>query len=64
MIPDREKGRVMLKMEFRRFLNNIIRLPCQIIRQGRQIIYRLMSYNPWMSDFLKTWEVIRQFSTA
>ena len=64
MMPDREKGRVMLKMEFRRFLNNIIRLPCQIIRQGRQIIYRLMSYNPWMSDFLKTWEVIRQFSTA
>jgi len=64
MMPDREKGRVMLKMEFRRFLNNIIRLPCQIIRQGRQIIYRLMSYNPWMSDFLKTWEAIRQFSTA
>lgn len=64
MMPDRDKGRVMLKMEFRRFLNNIIRLPCQIIRQGRQIIYRLLSYNPWMSDFLKTWEVIRQFSTA
>jgi len=64
MMPDREKGRVMLKMEFRCFLNNIIRLPCQIIRQGRQIIYRLMSYNPWMADFLKTWEVIRRFSTA
>ena len=64
MMPDREKGRVMLKMEFRCFLNNIIRLPCQIIRRGRQIIYRLMSYNPWMSDFLKTWEVIRRFSTA
>ena len=64
MIPDRQKGRVVLKMEFRRFLNNFIRLPCQIIRQGRQIIYRLLSYNPWMSDFLKTWEVIRQFSAA
>ena len=64
MMPDRKQGRVVLKMEFRCFLNNFIRLPCQIIRQGRRIIYRLLSYNPWMSDFLETWEVIRRFSTA
>lgn len=64
MMPDREKGRVVLKMEFRRFLNFFIRLPCQIIRQGRQLIYRLLNYNPWLSDFLKTWEAIRGFSTA
>jgi hypothetical protein len=35
MMPDWEKGHMMLKMEFRRFLNNIIRLPCQIIRQSQ-----------------------------
>jgi hypothetical protein len=64
MMPDREKGRVVLKMEFRRFLNGFIRLPCQIIRQGRRILYRLLGYNEWMSDFLRTWEVIRRFSTA
>lgn len=64
LMPDRKQGRVVLKMEFRRFLNNFIRLPCQIIRQGRRIIYRLLSYNPWMADFLETWEVIRRFSTA
>jgi hypothetical protein len=64
MMPDREKGRVVLKMEFRRFLNDFIRLPCPIIRQGRRILYRLLGYNGWMSDFLRTWEAIRQFSTA
>ena len=64
LMPDRKQGRVVLKMEFRRFLNNFIRLPCQIIRQGRRIIYRLLSYNPWLSDFLETWEVIRRFSPA
>ena len=55
---------MVLKMEFRRFLNFFIWLPCQIIRQGRQLIYRLLNYNPWLSDFLKTWEAIRAFSTA
>jgi hypothetical protein len=64
MMPDEEKGRVVLRMEFRRFLNGFIRLPCQIIRQGRRILYRLLGYNGWMSDFLRTWEVIRGFSTA
>ena len=64
MMPDREKGRVVIKMEFRRFLNCFIRLPCQIIREGRQLIYRLLTYNAWLPDFLRTWEAIRVFSTA
>lgn len=38
-MPDPEKSGVVLKMEFRRFLNTFVRLPCQIIRQGRRIVF-------------------------
>ena len=63
-MPDPEKSGVVLKMEFRRFLNTFVRLPCQIIRQGRRIVYRLLGYNAWMSDFLRTWEAIRRLAPA
>jgi len=63
-MPDPEKSGVVLKMEFRRFLNTFVRLPCQIIRQGRRIVYRLLGYNAWLSDFLRTWEAIRRLAPA
>jgi len=39
--------RKLLRMEFRTFLNAFMRVPCQIVRQSRKIIYRLLSWNPW-----------------
>ena len=39
--------RKLLRMEFRTFLNAFMRVPCQILRQSRKIIYRLLSWNPW-----------------
>ncbi len=62
LMPNRKRGVQVLKMEFRRFLRVLILLPCQIIRSGRKIIYRLMSYNPWLEDFLDTWEYIRRLA--
>ena len=43
-----EKRRV-LRMEFKTFLNALMRLPCQIVRTGRRLIYRLLSWNPWQA---------------
>lgn len=43
---EREK-RDLVRMEFKRFVTNLIRLPCQILRTGRRLIFRLLSYNPW-----------------
>ena len=40
-------------MEFKQFVTNLIRLPCQIIRTGRRLVYRLLSYNPWQSSLLR-----------
>ena len=60
LVPDRERGLELVRMEFRRFLHAIMLLPCQIIRAGRRIIYRLLGYNNWLKDLFATWERIRQ----
>ena len=52
LMPNRQRGLEIVKMEFRRFLHAIILLPAQIIRSGRRIVYRLLSWNEWMGDFL------------
>jgi hypothetical protein len=54
LMPDRERGLELVRMEFRRFVNAIILLPCQIIRAGRKIVYRLLGYNGWLKDFFAT----------
>ena len=48
-----EEKRAVLNMEFKTFLNAFMRLPAQIIRAGRRIIFRLMSWNPWQHVFLR-----------
>jgi hypothetical protein len=51
--------RAVLRMEFRTFLNAMMRLPVQIVRQGRQTIYRLLGWNRWLAVFLRGWEQLR-----
>jgi Transposase DDE domain group 1 len=53
-----EKRRV-LRMEFKTFLDAFIKLPCQIIRTGRRIVYRVLNYNPHLPVFFRLWEVLR-----
>jgi Transposase DDE domain group 1 len=47
-----EKRR-LLRMEFATFCAAIIQMPCQIVRSGRRLIYRLLSWNPWQGVFLR-----------
>jgi hypothetical protein len=58
LIPKKEKGDQVLRMEFRRFLHAFILLPCQVVRTGRKIVYRLLGYNAWLQDFFATFERI------
>jgi hypothetical protein len=59
LVRGREKRTGLLRMEFRRFLNAIVRVPCQIVRGGRRILYRILGYNEWTGVFLRTFDVIR-----
>jgi len=54
----------LLKMEFRRFLSCVVRLPCQIVKSGRRIVYRILGYNAWTRTFLETFGRIRGLQLA
>jgi DDE family transposase len=55
----REQKRGLLRMEFKRFVNTIILMPCQIIRGGRRLLYRLLSWNEWQGVFLRVVHALR-----
>jgi hypothetical protein len=42
----RDEKRWALRLEFRTFLNAFVLLPCQILRTGRKVVYRLLGWNP------------------
>jgi hypothetical protein len=59
VVRRREAREELLRMEFRRFFHAIVALPCQIVRAGRYIVYRILSYNAWTRTFLRTFDRIR-----
>jgi len=59
LVRHAERREALLKMEFRRFLNAVIRIPAQIIRTGRRIVYRILGYNDWVGTLLQTAEDLR-----
>ncbi len=62
LVPNRERGLELVKMEFRRFLHAIVLLPCQVVRTARRVIYRLLGYNGWLKDFFATWERLERWA--
>ena len=64
LMPRKKRGEQIVKMEYRSFLNAIILLPAQIIRQGRKLIYRVLSYNSWLPDLFSTWERLRKLKPS
>jgi hypothetical protein len=54
----REK-RTLLRMEFRTFVNAFMHVPCQVIKTGRRIVYRLLAWNEWQHVFLRGVEALR-----
>ena len=43
----------LLRMEFATYRAAFIQMPCQIVRGGRRLIYRMLSWNPWQGVFLR-----------
>jgi hypothetical protein len=59
----REKHRVekrrILRMEFRTFRDTFIRIPCQILRTGRKLVYRVLRYHANLPVFFRLATVLR-----
>src|SRR4051812_43800001 len=47
-----EKQRV-LRMEFKAFVNAFVAIPCQVVRQGRRLVLRVLGWNPHLMTFFR-----------
>ena len=56
----KDEKRTVLTMEFKTFVNAFMRVPCQIVRTGRRIVYRLLAWNPWQHVFLRAVDALRR----
>lgn len=61
---DKTEGETILKMEFRRFANGIIEIPCQVVKSGRRIIHRFLAYTIWLESVFKTHARLRRLKFA
>lgn len=59
LTPNKLLGHQIIRMEFKRFINTFIKIPCVIIKTGRRIVYRLLGYNSYMKDFFRTFSEIK-----
>jgi hypothetical protein len=49
----------VLGLEFKTFVQAFVRLPCQVLRTGRKLVYRLLSWNPHQPVFFRLLDVLR-----
>jgi hypothetical protein len=55
----REQKRWLLGLEFKTFVSALVRLPCQVVRTGRKLVYRLLSWNPHQHLLFRLLDVLR-----
>jgi len=48
-----EEKRTLLRMEFATYGAAFMQMPCQIVRGGRRLVYRMLSWKPWQGVFLR-----------
>lgn len=47
ILPQWQAARQLMRMEFRGFVERVIQVPCQIVRSGRRLGFRLLNVNEW-----------------
>jgi len=60
MMPKEASRDQVMRMEYRQFLHAFVLLPCQIVKTGRKIVYRILGYNRWLPDFFAAFARIRK----
>ncbi len=54
-----DQKKKILRMEFKKFRNFFILLPCQIVKTGRRLVYRLLGWNEYLGVFFRAVETFR-----
>jgi hypothetical protein len=53
-------GSTAVNRYFKKFLQEVVLLPCQVVRAGRRLVYRLLQWNPWVDVLCRAVEVVRR----
>ncbi|MEW6074078.1 MAG: hypothetical protein AB1726_15965 [Planctomycetota bacterium] len=63
-LPHRREGAELRRMEFRRFVNSLVLLPCQFVKTARSVVLRLLSWSPWAHVRIEGHEYFRRHRFA
>jgi hypothetical protein len=62
MLQRKADRREYCRMEFRRFLHDMILIPCRVSRRARSIVIRLIGYRPTLDRLFSAWRLIERTS--
>ena len=60
MVPDKSVGHAIGRMEFRGFVHSFILIPCQILKTGRRLVFRVLTYTKHLRTFFETFDVLKR----
>jgi hypothetical protein len=46
-LPNKQEARELGRMEFRRFLNSLVLVPCQVVKTARRVLLRILCFSRW-----------------
>jgi hypothetical protein len=49
----------LLGIECKTFINALVAIPCQIVRQARRVVFRVLAYNPYQPIFFRLLETLK-----
>ena len=64
LLPERKAGVAIMRMEFKKFLWRFMQLPCQIVKTGRRVVYRILSYRAELKLLLRSFAYLKQLKLA
>jgi len=53
-----------VRMEFRRFINSVVLIPCRVVRRARSIVVRIIGYQPTLDRLFSVWNTIERTGFA
>jgi Transposase DDE domain group 1 len=56
---DRGAKTWVMRLQFRTFVQAFVRMPCQLVRTGGRLVFRLLSWNPHQAIFFRFLDVLK-----
>jgi hypothetical protein len=56
---DRAAKTWVMRLQFRTFIQAFVRMPCQLVRTGGRLVFRLLSWNPHQTTFFRFLDALK-----